>query len=199
MLVCKHGIVYLFIILGMPLPGWRCHWLQRLLTLGGVTVRAGVTALETWYKSGVARLAAYRSGPQIPLVAPTDQTCPHRGAQPVKQTRGVNPVLVYCWAGVVDAGPTLNQHWVIASCFLGVFPPVVEIDWYTMQPDLARYNAGDIDGESYYSDIHHVHGECHESEIYHSCDIHSKMKIKLWCDIDGKVTNDVRHPQKKSK
>ena len=28
-----------------------------------------------------------------------------------KQTRNAHPVLVYCWASVCDAGPTINQHW----------------------------------------------------------------------------------------
>ena len=29
-----------------------------------------------------------------------------------KQSRDIEPMSVYCWAGVVDAGPTFNQHWV---------------------------------------------------------------------------------------
>ena len=28
----------------------------------------------------------------------------------------IDPMLVYCWANVADAGPTLNQHWVDVSC-----------------------------------------------------------------------------------
>ena len=33
--------------------------------------------------------------------------------------RGVYSALVYCWASVADAGPTVNQHWVNASRSLG--------------------------------------------------------------------------------
>ena len=28
-------------------------------------------------------------------------------------------MLVYCWASVEDAGPTISQHWFIVSCLLG--------------------------------------------------------------------------------
>ena len=31
-----------------------------------------------------------------------------------KQTRGIHPMLFQCWP--TDAGPTLKQHWVNASC-----------------------------------------------------------------------------------
>ena len=29
-------------------------------------------------------------------------------------------MLFQCWAGVEDGGPTLKQHWVNASCLLGI-------------------------------------------------------------------------------
>ena len=32
-----------------------------------------------------------------------------------QQTRGVEPVLVLCWASVADSGPELNQHLVFAE------------------------------------------------------------------------------------
>ena len=41
-------------------------------------------------------------------------------ALPSKQTRDADPMLVYCWASVEDAGPTLNQRWVNISCWLNV-------------------------------------------------------------------------------
>ena len=28
-----------------------------------------------------------------------------------QQTRDIRPLLLQCWANVVDGGPTLNQHW----------------------------------------------------------------------------------------
>ena len=34
-----------------------------------------------------------------------------------QQTSKVEPMLFYRWATVCDAGPTLNQHWVIFSVF----------------------------------------------------------------------------------
>ena len=37
---------------------------------------------------------------------------------PTKQTRDIHPVLVECWASVVDGGPTFNQQWVNVSCLL---------------------------------------------------------------------------------
>ena len=36
-----------------------------------------------------------------------------------QQTRGIDPMLVYCCASVADGGPALNQHWVNAPCLLG--------------------------------------------------------------------------------
>ena len=38
------------------------------------------------------------------------------GISPItQQTRDIDPMLVQCWASVVDDGPTLNQHWVNVS------------------------------------------------------------------------------------
>ena len=36
-----------------------------------------------------------------------------------QQTRDSEPMLVQCWADVVDGGPTLSQHWFTGSCLLG--------------------------------------------------------------------------------
>ena len=33
--------------------------------------------------------------------------------------RNFEPMLVWCWATVCDAGPTWNQHWLNMSCLLG--------------------------------------------------------------------------------
>ena len=35
-----------------------------------------------------------------------------------QQTGDVGPALVYCWATVVDDGPTANQRWANVSCLL---------------------------------------------------------------------------------
>ena len=35
-------------------------------------------------------------------------------------SNGVQPMLVQCWATVVDGGPTLNQHWLDTSYLLGI-------------------------------------------------------------------------------
>ena len=35
------------------------------------------------------------------------------------QTRDVEPMLVWCWPIIVDAGPTSTQHWLDASCLMG--------------------------------------------------------------------------------
>ena len=44
-----------------------------------------------------------------------------------QQTRDIEPMLVQCWASVVDDGPALNQHWVNVSCLLGDTSPGDEI------------------------------------------------------------------------
>ena len=35
-------------------------------------------------------------------------------------TCDVGTTLVYCWANVVDGGPTVHQRWANASCLLGL-------------------------------------------------------------------------------
>ena len=44
----------------------------------------------------------------------------------IPQTMGVvNPMLVYCWSTVCDAGPKLNQHWLV---FVGsILPSIIAI------------------------------------------------------------------------
>ena len=37
-----------------------------------------------------------------------------------QRARDVDPMLVYCWATVVDGGPTISQHWVNVSHLLTV-------------------------------------------------------------------------------
>ena len=41
-----------------------------------------------------------------------------------RKTRGVDPMLFYCWTSVVDAGPALNQHWLNVTCFRPPPPPL---------------------------------------------------------------------------
>ena len=36
-----------------------------------------------------------------------------------QQLSDINPILIYCWPSVCDAGPTIKQHWEIVSCKLG--------------------------------------------------------------------------------
>ena len=36
-----------------------------------------------------------------------------------QQTRYIVPLLVQCWASILDGGPRLNQHWDNVSCLLG--------------------------------------------------------------------------------
>ena len=43
----------------------------------------------------------------------------HRDRIRTQQTRDIAPMLIQCWAGVVDGGPILNQHWCNVSCLLG--------------------------------------------------------------------------------
>ena len=38
---------------------------------------------------------------------------------PANTTRGSDSMLVQCWTTVADGGPTLNQHRIYVSCFLG--------------------------------------------------------------------------------
>ena len=38
--------------------------------------------------------------------------------KPTQETLDVGPTLVYCWANVVDSGPTVNQRWAKISCLL---------------------------------------------------------------------------------
>ena len=40
-------------------------------------------------------------------------------------TRGVGQILGWCWASVVDDGPTSAQHWANASCLLGCYTHII--------------------------------------------------------------------------
>ena len=42
----------------------------------------------------------------------TNYTNVFTGLSAAQQTRGVEPVLVWCWASVANGGPALDQHWV---------------------------------------------------------------------------------------
>ena len=44
---------------------------------------------------------------------------PSTSPPPHQKTRGVDPVLFHSWGSVCDAGPTMKQHWVNASCLMG--------------------------------------------------------------------------------
>ena len=44
--------------------------------------------------------------------------CTARAA--AQQTRGIEPVLVWCWASIADGRPASDQNWVNVSCLLGV-------------------------------------------------------------------------------
>ena len=41
----------------------------------------------------------------------------------MQQPGGIQPMLLQCWTGVVDGGPTLKQHQVNISCWSGDPPP----------------------------------------------------------------------------
>ena len=39
-----------------------------------------------------------------------------------QQTQDAEPMLVWCWSSVYNAGPTSNQHWLKILCFLSCCP-----------------------------------------------------------------------------
>ena len=77
-----------------------------------------------------------------------------------QQTRGIHPMLFQCWANVFDAGPTLKQHWVNASCLLG--------------NGICR------------SRIHHA-GEINRANSYHSQQTHNNILMRRNSEIDTVV------------
>ena len=48
-----------------------------------------------------------------------------------QKAQNVDPLLIYCWSTVCDAGPTLNQHWADASCLMVRRYSI--ISWYPIQ------------------------------------------------------------------
>ena len=46
--------------------------------------------------------------------------------------QGAEPMLIYCWASVADAGPTVNQHWLNIPCLL----------WYHRRPIVGCISTG---------------------------------------------------------
>ena len=58
-------------------------------------------------------IAFVQRRPNVFDVGPTLYKCfVFTGLNAAKQTRGVEPVLVRCWASVTDGGPALDRHWV---------------------------------------------------------------------------------------
>ena len=49
----------------------------------------------------------------------TDPTHAQCDAFPPSKHDAFTQLLVQCWAGVLDDGPALNQHWVSDTCLLG--------------------------------------------------------------------------------
>ena len=68
-----------------------------------------------------ARIGVYgrTRGPSA-LVVFTVTSCGTKCRVSSQLTRGVDLMLFYCGADVEDGGPTLEQHWVNASCLLGL-------------------------------------------------------------------------------
>ena len=58
----------------------------------------------TWWKNNISGVAASGVSDQV-ITA--------------QLTRGIEPMLFYCWVDVEDGGPTLELHWLNVSCFLG--------------------------------------------------------------------------------
>ena len=45
------------------------------------------------------------------------QTIISRPEMVTQQTRYINPILIQCWASVVNGGPALDQHWIDVSFY----------------------------------------------------------------------------------
>ena len=63
-----------------------------------------------------------------------------------QQTRDVHPMLFQCWLTVFDAGPTLKQHRVNASCLLGIIKAkscdlasIIQVEDITVQRNVPRF------------------------------------------------------------
>ena len=86
-----------------PPHGWRNPWPSGLYA----GVWAGVVRIPLF--SGFCNDAG-RSTPDLVTSV----------VVPLNASRYVDPMLVWCWAIVYDACPTLKQHWVNVSCLLGL-------------------------------------------------------------------------------
>ena len=73
--------------------------------------------LESTYLPDWMHLPIYQTG-CIYLSTRPNLLLPHL---PTQQTQDIDPMLVQCWASVVDGGPTLDQHWVDVLCLLGIY------------------------------------------------------------------------------
>ena len=119
-------------------PCLAAYWMCASITDGGPTLtqlwfkascryrqHADTTSMKYWLglngywpcSTGDAGLTFNRHWIGAGLYSPP-AVCSARPA--AQQTRGVEPVQVWCWASVADGGPELEQHWVNVSCLLGV-------------------------------------------------------------------------------
>ena len=75
-----------------------------------------------WHQKTVRRhkaVTAYFSSKQLLPFGFAQLSLYHRETCTYQQTWDVDPMLVYCWPTVYDAGPTVNQRWANVSCFFG--------------------------------------------------------------------------------
>ena len=67
---------------------------------------------------------AHQLPPPPPITLNSSKKTQNHPEWTSQQTRYIDPMLVHCWASVVDGGPTLDQHWLDVSCFLGYGWPI---------------------------------------------------------------------------
>ena len=90
------------------LPGaWLYIWIDAVSI---VDAAASVTRCAS-----IGLMFAQRSSNCVSPILPwRAQTCIM--SPPPRKTRDVDPMLVWCWTTVYNAGSTLSQHWLNASC-----------------------------------------------------------------------------------
>ena len=50
-----------------------------------------------------------------------------RNTHPMLASKHIDPMLVWCWSTVYDAGPTSNQHWQGVSCLAHTWQPPADM------------------------------------------------------------------------
>ena len=109
---------------------------------GQAMVRRPGRGRKLWKLSGIFKIQTFINGVFIMFMKGSAMPCFENendewGEWISQQTRNLQPMLVWCWPIVYDAGPTSNQHWLNISCLLDSSAISSDVIWAAVEKQTA--------------------------------------------------------------